>query len=115
MYISKVEFDAVRLAQAGLYQSGRYAEHQWLWLLFSDSPQRKRDFVYRYMKASHDDGANAPHFLVVSEREPETAPICVVLWSSLMTRNCRSGIAWNFPCAAIRSSPAQARTARATG
>lgn len=74
MYISKVEFDAVRLAQAGLYQSGRYAEHQWLWQLFSDSPQRKRDFVYRYMKASHDGGANAPHFLVVSEREPEDRP-----------------------------------------
>lgn len=74
MYISKVEFDAVRLAQAGLYQSGRYAEHQWLWQLFSDSPQRKRDFVYRHMKASHDGGTNAPHFLVVSEREPEDRP-----------------------------------------
>lgn len=74
MYISKVEFDAVRLAQAGLYQSGRYAEHQWLWQLFSDSPQRKRDFLYRQMKPSQESGANAPYFLVVSEREPEDRP-----------------------------------------
>ena len=74
MYISKVEFDAVQLARAGLYENGRYAEHQWLWRLFADSPERKRDFVYRRMKPSQNDRLNAPYFLVVSEREPEDGP-----------------------------------------
>ena len=74
MYISKVEFDAVQLARAGLYKNGRYSEHQWLWQLFADSPERKRDFVYRRMRPSRNDRRNAPYFLVVSEREPEDGP-----------------------------------------
>lgn len=74
MYISKVEFDAVQLARAGLYKSGFYAVHQWLWLLFADDPERRRDFIYRQMKPSQNDGRNAPYFLVVSEREPEDSP-----------------------------------------
>lgn len=71
MYISKVEFDAVQLARAGLYKNGFYAVHQWLWLLFADTPERRRDFVYRQMKPPQNDRRNAPCFLVVSEREPE--------------------------------------------
>jgi CRISPR system Cascade subunit CasE len=44
---------------------GEYRHHQALWALFSDSPERRRDFIYRRM-----DGEPGLAFLVVSERPP---------------------------------------------
>lgn len=69
MFISKIEFDARTVAQHGLYGqrgAGLYAGHQELWALFSDSPDRQRDFLYRQ---------NGPtSFLTVSAREPADRP-----------------------------------------
>lgn len=69
MYISKIEFDAHAVAQHGLYGrhgTGLYAGHRELWALFSDIPDRKRDFLYRQ---------NGPtSFLTVSAREPADKP-----------------------------------------
>ncbi len=61
MYISKLVFDRTALARRGMYEA-----HQALWDVFSDSPDRKRDFLYRQM----DQGA----FLAVSRREPAPGP-----------------------------------------
>jgi len=43
-----------------------YEAHQALWRLFSDSPDRRRDFLYRRL-----DNAS---FLTVSDRQPEKRP-----------------------------------------
>ena len=48
-----------------LLAGGEYKHHQALWALFSDSPERRRDFIYRRMES--EPGLA---FLVVSERPP---------------------------------------------
>ncbi|WP_320171106.1 type I-E CRISPR-associated protein Cas6/Cse3/CasE [Maridesulfovibrio sp.] len=57
MFMSKIVLDPVMMKRAGVYE-----EHQALWKIFSDSPDRERDFVYRRMDRSS--------FLAVSDREP---------------------------------------------
>ena len=57
MYMSQMTFSPVHLVRNGIYE-----QHQALWRVFSDDPDRKRDFLYR------DMGHNS--FLVVSAREP---------------------------------------------
>lgn len=57
MFMSKITLDAVNMKRAGVYE-----EHQALWKVFSDHPDRERDFLYR----KTDDG----YFLTVSSREP---------------------------------------------
>lgn len=81
MYISKVEFDPKKLAveiekraRSGQRINGSYEAHQYLWWLFDNRPDQERDFLYRRMKPPRDSNRNAPHFLVVSEREPEDRP-----------------------------------------
>lgn len=61
MYLSKVEIDRYNATKMGLYDA-----HQALWKLFGDSPDRKRDFLYR----SLENGM----FLVTSARMPQEAP-----------------------------------------
>lgn len=61
MYMSKLVFDRAALARRGVYEA-----HQALWEVFSDGPDRRRDFLYRQM----DPGA----FLTVSDREPAPGP-----------------------------------------
>ncbi len=57
MFMSKIILDPVLMKRAGVYE-----EHRALWKIFSDSPDRERDFIYRKM-----DRAS---FLAVSSREP---------------------------------------------
>lgn len=57
MFMSKIILDPVQMKLAGVYE-----EHRALWKIFSDSPDRERDFIYRKM-----DQAG---FLAVSSREP---------------------------------------------
>lgn len=58
MYMSRITLDARRLARNQVYEA-----HQALWKLFSDNPDRQRDFLYRSLDATT--------FLTVSAREPE--------------------------------------------
>lgn len=58
MYISKLQIDPNRHARCGIY-----GEHQALWDLFSDHPDRKRDFLYRSMENGQ--------FIAVSRRMPQ--------------------------------------------
>lgn len=57
MYISRMRFNPRRTATCGIY-----GMHQDVWRLFADSPNRKRDFIYR-----QDDNV----VFAVSERKPE--------------------------------------------
>lgn len=57
MYMSKLSFDPVRITRQGVYDA-----HQALWTVFSDDPDRRRDFLYRQM--------DERTFLTVSDREP---------------------------------------------
>ena len=61
MYMSKLVFDRVHLARRSVYEA-----HQALWDVFSDGPERERDFLYR----ETDPGV----FLAVSAREPGPRP-----------------------------------------
>lgn len=63
MYMSRLSLsgpEAKRVLAGGVYR-----HHQALWALFSDSPERDRDFVYRRME--DEPGLT---FLVVSTRPP---------------------------------------------
>lgn len=42
-------------------------DHKFIWQLFSDGPDRKRDFVFRRL----DDERGAPGYLAVSARQPQ--------------------------------------------
>jgi len=57
MYISRLRLDPYQSTRLGMYE-----EHQALWDLFADHPDRKRDFIYRPM----DNG----RFIVISKRPP---------------------------------------------
>ncbi len=63
MYMSRLSLTG-REAKRVL-AGGEYKHHQALWALFSDSPERRRDFVYRRM-----DGEPGLAFLAVSVRPP---------------------------------------------
>lgn len=58
MYMSKIELDIAKSSRLGVYEA-----HQALWKLFSDSPDRERDFLYRRLDTAS--------FLTVSVRKPE--------------------------------------------
>ena len=58
MYMSRIILDSVRMKRAGVY-----GEHQALWDIFSDRPDRERDFLYRKTDTNT--------FLTVSNRVPE--------------------------------------------
>jgi len=51
-----------------LSKGGGYQAHQLVWNLFADSPDRRRDFLYR-----HETVNGWPTFYTVSEREPQDA------------------------------------------
>ena len=51
---------------AGLIKGDGYSLHKLVWTLFSDGPDRKRDFLYRYESVN-----GWPTFCSVSAREPE--------------------------------------------
>jgi CRISPR system Cascade subunit CasE len=44
-----------------------YQDHKFLWGLFSDGPERKRDFLFRRM----EEGQDRPGYLAVSARKPQ--------------------------------------------
>ena len=58
MYLSKLVFCAKKAIHKDVYDA-----HQALWALYSDNPQRKRDFLYRELDPTT--------YLCLSAREPE--------------------------------------------
>jgi CRISPR system Cascade subunit CasE len=50
---------------AALGRSDGYGLHKMIWDIFSDGPDRKRDFIYRFEKVN-----GLPTYYTVSEREP---------------------------------------------
>lgn len=50
---------------AALGRSDSYGQHKMVWDLFSDDPDRKRDFIYRFENVN-----GLPTYYAVSEREP---------------------------------------------
>lgn len=65
MYLSKIELRREAVENPRFWQglADPYRFHQMLWRLFSDSPQRRRDFIYRH------EGRGA---YSVSQRPPES-------------------------------------------
>lgn len=57
MYMSRLSLDSRTAARMGVYE-----EHQAFWDVFSDGPERKRDFLYR--------GQGNGRYLAVSSRPP---------------------------------------------
>ena len=78
MYMSKLVFDRRALARRGVYEA-----HQALWDVFSDGPDRRRDFLFREM----DQGA----FLAVSGRRPEPGPELATLQTKEYAPRLRAG------------------------
>jgi len=66
MWMSKLVLNPRRAVGAGLYDT-----HRLLWNLFADTPDRKRDFLFREQDAPYT-------FLTVSQRQPEDTAGC---WS----------------------------------
>ncbi len=68
MYFSLIELrrDIALRDIASVYRSGGYGGHQLIWDLFSDGPDRRRDFLYR-----HESIGNRPKFYAVSQRPPK--------------------------------------------
>lgn len=62
MYMSKLSIDPAVLVRTGVYEA-----HQALWQVFSDSPDRERDFLYRQ--------TDRFDFLTVSARKPLDTPL----------------------------------------
>ncbi len=67
MYFSKITLkpSTNKADYAQMVCSNTYKEHQVLWKLFSDDPDAKRDFIYRY-----EPRQNTPAYYIVSERKP---------------------------------------------
>jgi len=68
MYFSRVVLDREHATVAQIAGAGAdgYRAHQALWRLFPETPDAKRDFLYR-----RDDHDGSPGFLVVSARVPQ--------------------------------------------
>jgi CRISPR system Cascade subunit CasE len=68
MYFSQIRLrrDISPKEIAGLVRSDGYSLHKLVWNLFSDGPDRKRDFLYRYETVK-----GWPTFYAVSARKPE--------------------------------------------
>jgi len=68
MYFSLIELrrDIALRDIASVYRSGAYGGHQLIWDLFSDGPDRQRDFLYR-----QESIGNRLKFYAVSQRPPE--------------------------------------------
>ncbi len=73
MFISKIKVQPISTPEfwkqikfGGYNFDSDYRMHQWVWKLFSDAPDRKRDFIYR-----HDITSQGHVFLAVSQRRPE--------------------------------------------
>ncbi|NJB67905.1 CRISPR system Cascade subunit CasE [Desulfobaculum xiamenense] len=67
MYMSRIVFDPRALIRNHLYD-----EHQALWKVFSDGPERRRDFLFRRIETDGARGAGAGDvaYLAVSKRPP---------------------------------------------
>ena len=63
MYMSRLRLTGPEAKR--VLAGGEYRHHQALWALFSDSPERRRDFIYR-----RTEGEPGLAFLAVSERPP---------------------------------------------
>jgi len=67
MYFSKITVVADQPEKAmPLLKAGEYALHQWLWRLFPNDPEAKRDFLFR-----HDAEKRWPVFYLLSSRQPD--------------------------------------------
>jgi CRISPR system Cascade subunit CasE len=88
-------FSLIRLRQgltprdiAALGRSDNYGQHKMVWNFFSDGPDRKRDFLYRFENVN-----SLPTYYAVSEREPVDAKglwdINTKLYSPKLTRGDR--------------------------
>lgn len=69
MFISRIRFSDAPSASSLLHllgdRLGAYETHRLVWSLFSDDPDRRRDFLYR-----QDWQGGRPEFIAVSPREP---------------------------------------------
>jgi len=67
MYLSRISLSPGANVQQVAYQSCRdaYREHQFLWRLFEDDPEARRDFPFR-----RDSMATRPRFFLLSHRPP---------------------------------------------
>lgn len=67
MYFSRITLSPLAGTSEILRQLGPngYQTHKIIWRFFADSPDRRRDFIYRF-----DNPRNGPIFYVVSARKP---------------------------------------------
>ena len=70
MYLSKIEIGNSRDWLRRICQSGTrdalFREHQFIWGLFDNTPDQKRDFLYR----REDQPGRPPFFYLLSQRQP---------------------------------------------
>lgn len=69
MFMSRITVSPQALNRLGTHGGGAYGFHRLLWSLYSDSEDRRRDFVFR-----HEGGAEQRTLLVVSARSPVSVP-----------------------------------------
>lgn len=67
MFFSRITLHTKADEQRGFWEifKNTYALHQAVWQLFADSPDRDRDFIYRFDQVKH-----RPFVYAVSKREP---------------------------------------------
>ncbi|KIX10839.1 type I-E CRISPR-associated protein Cas6/Cse3/CasE [Dethiosulfatarculus sandiegensis] len=74
MYISKLTFNPKALETPDFWQLAMghgELDHKVIWQVFSDSPERKRDFLFRRMQQT----GNIPQYLAISDRAPLQNPL----------------------------------------
>lgn len=67
MYLSRIQLRSDAAGRSGFWSrlDDIYNVHQGVWSLFSDGPDRRRDFLYRL-----DHGVRRPQLLALSARQP---------------------------------------------
>lgn len=107
MHFSKVTLRREGLAVgdlARLLRRDGYRAHQHLWALFGDSPERRRDFLYR-----QEGGRGDPFFYVVSVRAPRAEEGPWHVESKLYAPRIAAGsrLAFTLRVNPVRSRPAE--------
>ncbi len=91
MLLSRIRVSPQALFRSGSQGSEAYAVHQLLWKMFSDGPERKRDFLFR-----NEGKESGLSLLVLSERAPVDVPGGVIITSKHYEPILREGDTFEF-------------------
>lgn len=101
-YFSRIRLTAREPDQLmTILKADEYRLHQWLWDLFPDEPDTRRDFLYR-----RDEQQGWPVFYVLSKRKPETDSEALEIDSKAFGPKLREGDRLAF---SLRANPVRTR------